>query len=191
MNVKTPLNPTEQAVRAAALKLLDLIRELGRESRFAPLRGALESILQDADSELQETRKVYGMLAEVIADRLHIPATDCLAVVHELVGERDPRLLTDHAGRPMTPPRPDLLQQAKQLLLSVRVEYRRTSASQTERRFEVYLRHGDSDSAARHRATELLSWDDLPPDVRDEFLLGFDPARPEPVRFTLYPRKEG
>jgi len=128
------------------------------------------------DPDLANRRQVYDHVAAFLGERLGCPPTAVLAAVHRLCGERDETLLAE-AG----PYGEALLDQARTLLLAVRVQYLFEDSRQARR--VTLITFLTDDRPAERRVIDVLDWDLLPRGVRRERLrLGATQ-----LAFQLYP----
>ncbi|MGD1703928.1 hypothetical protein [Dapis sp. BLCC M229] len=132
------------------------------------LKKVVESIpdfLSDieTDTELINKREVYEIIAEFIQKNLNEELPLCLDATHIICGENDERLLKER-----TEDAEKIAEDAKELILTIKVHYELLKGLKYNRRTEIFYRK--KNQPAVRKVEEELDWDRAPSDVRSGVL---------------------
>ena len=132
-----------------------------------------------ADPDITNRREVYAHVATFLGERLGGTIAEVRDAVHRLCGEEDKSILAE--GNPCDAA---LVERMEKVLLAIRVEYQVIDSRQAKRVTVIsFLADGQP---AERRITEVIAWESLPRDVRDERLR----HAVSQVAFQLYPRDD-
>ena len=145
------------------------------QERWKDLKGCLRQGVPDPD--LENCRAICAHVADLLTEQVGCtPEAGRIAASH-LCSDQTPDFLAE-AGQGGE----DLLAHARSLLVKVQVAYRILNCRQAERVVSIFFRDGDQ--VTRRLVREILGWDWLPQEVRDDYLRhGTDQ-----MIFQVYPR---
>ncbi|MDJ0553560.1 MAG: hypothetical protein QNJ68_03790 [Microcoleaceae cyanobacterium MO_207.B10] len=120
----------------------------------------------EVDSLLINKREVYQIVAKFLQENLNekLPLPLCLNATHIICGEDDPRLLKERTGDAEK-----LAEDAKELILTIKVHYELLKNFTYNRRTEIFYQ--EKNQPAIKKVEEELDWDRLPGNVRSSYLI--------------------
>ncbi|NEP77865.1 MAG: hypothetical protein F6K17_16170 [Okeania sp. SIO3C4] len=147
----------------------EILRYLQQQYDELPpeLKKVVESIdflNLEVDSLLINKREVYEIVAKFIHKNLNEELPLCLDTTHIICGEDDPRLLREKTGDAEK-----IAEDAKELILSIKVHYELLKNFTYNRRTEIFYKK--KNQAVVTKVEEELDWDRLPGSVRSSYLI--------------------
>lgn len=141
----------------------------------------LPSVLADSESDNdgRERIRVYKEVADIVATELGVSRSKGFFVITKLVGEEE----LSEAYNPKININPNILERARQILVSIEAEYVAESSRKVTTRLMVYFKL--EDKIIKRTLEWVNEWGFVPGDVREHIIRG-----EKTVTFQLYPRED-
>ncbi|MUG91335.1 hypothetical protein F7734_02060 [Scytonema sp. UIC 10036] len=152
-----------------------------------PLQDLLDNLLKTFASfrqgaDIQETLQVYLNIAKFMQSKFCKNLRVCLGATYILCEESEPQLLNKTV---ITDEAKQLADVAKNLILTIKVHYEPINEELKEcnRKTEIFFTSNDKPTV--FRVEETIPWDNLPSDVREEYIRSGSKKQ----SFKLYPKE--